>query len=192
MLVIAAAVAAGALQLPEPFSLSDPVTTLSHYFSPTANWLVPRHVLVGRYPGSCPSRYLDEATQSERITLLRTMAVCAPLCACSQSSRPRISRTVLAHGSTWLLPAAPKRASDRLAAREHLLASAHTTRTPLESLVQSLRICQIPSLSNSASPTPALRPRSNSSQSSSLLSVKVYEAAKCSISIAGRVVDVLG
>tara|TARA_B100000524_G_scaffold283674_1_gene159369 strand:- start:314 stop:1132 length:819 start_codon:yes stop_codon:yes gene_type:complete len=73
MLVIAAAVAAGALQLPEPFSLSDPATTLSHYFSPTANWLVPRHVLVGRYPGSCPSRYLDEATQSERITLLRTI-----------------------------------------------------------------------------------------------------------------------
>lgn len=43
----------------------------AHAFSPSASWLVPGRVLIGRYPGSCPSRPCDSATQRNRLAILR-------------------------------------------------------------------------------------------------------------------------
>lgn len=51
-----------------------PLTLPPTAFSPTASWLVPGHVLVGRYPGSCPSRPVDAATQRARIAAIRANA----------------------------------------------------------------------------------------------------------------------
>ena len=55
--------------LAEPAALAT-----THYFSPTANWLVPGHVLLGRYPGSCPSRPIEGETQRARVEQIREKA----------------------------------------------------------------------------------------------------------------------
>ena len=64
---------AGALQLlPRLLPLSDSAAIAStHFFSSTANWLVPGHVLCGRYPGSCPSRPVGVDVARERMAQLR-------------------------------------------------------------------------------------------------------------------------
>ena len=60
-----------ALTLPPLTSLATPEALRAHYFSSSASWLIPGRVLVGRYPGSCPSRPCDAATQRNRLAVLR-------------------------------------------------------------------------------------------------------------------------
>ena len=62
---------AEALTLPPLTSLATPEALHVHYFSSSASWLIPGRVLIGRYPGSCPSRPCDAATQRNRLAVLR-------------------------------------------------------------------------------------------------------------------------
>ena len=61
---------ATAFSLP-PLPTLDPAQLRAHFFSESASWLVPGRVLIGRYPGSCPSRPCDAATQRNLIAVLR-------------------------------------------------------------------------------------------------------------------------
>lgn len=62
--------AAQSLTLP-PLSSLDAPEIGAHAFSASASWLVPGRVLIGRYPGSCPSRPCDSAEQRNRLTVIR-------------------------------------------------------------------------------------------------------------------------
>ena len=59
---------ATALTLPPLPALDD---LSAHAFTPSASWLIPGRVLIGRYPGSCPSRPCDATTQRNRLSVLR-------------------------------------------------------------------------------------------------------------------------
>ena len=61
-----AAMVLGALPKLQP--VSDGVEGLyaAHHFSPTANWLVPHHVLLGSYPGPRTVSYLGQHEERER------------------------------------------------------------------------------------------------------------------------------
>lgn len=71
--------AACALQLPPLTPIGDAVRD-THYISATTSWLVPGHVMLGRYPGSCPSRPCSLAAQGARVTAIREHAVDTFVC----------------------------------------------------------------------------------------------------------------
>ena len=74
------------LALPPLTSLADgEAMRAQHYFSTTASWLIPGHVLCGRYPGSCPSRPVDRETQRARLAAIREHATTF---VCLQSELP--------------------------------------------------------------------------------------------------------
>ena len=68
------------LALPRLHSLSEPALASLHSFSSTANWLIPKRVVCGRYPGSCPSRPTTAGVVRERLAAIRAAGVSTFVC----------------------------------------------------------------------------------------------------------------
>ena len=67
--------------LPRLISLHDTKTfTNTHEFSPTANWLIPGHVMCGHYPGVCPSRPNADEKITETLMDIRNAGICTFVC----------------------------------------------------------------------------------------------------------------
>jgi len=73
--------AASAFAPPPLVPLADAAAVKSsHYFSDTASWVVPGAVLLGRYPGSCPSRPITHDAQAELVMSLRRAGITTFVC----------------------------------------------------------------------------------------------------------------
>ena len=68
------------LALPRLHSLSEPTLASLHSFSSTANWLIPKRVMCGRYPGSCPSRPTSASVVRERLAAIRAAGMSTFVC----------------------------------------------------------------------------------------------------------------
>ena len=58
----------------------QPECLAAHYFSDTAQWLVPGRIMLGRYPASCPTRPIPAAAQRERVTSIAAAGVNTFVC----------------------------------------------------------------------------------------------------------------
>ena len=73
--------AASAFAPPPLVPLADAAAVKSsHAFSDTASWVVPGAVLLGRYPGSCPSRPITHDAQAELVMSLRRAGITTFVC----------------------------------------------------------------------------------------------------------------
>ena len=59
---------------------SDDALHRTHFFSRTANWLIPGLIMCGHYPGSCPSRPATESVVAERLAGIHNAGICTFVC----------------------------------------------------------------------------------------------------------------